>query len=82
MSQLLLICERFARKWGIEFNISKCKFIVFGSCKYDNSIFLLNNQKISYTDIFKYLGISFSRDLNMSEFFIEKFKNVKNLSLL
>ena len=43
---------------------------------------LLNNQKISYTDIFKYLGISFSRDLNMSEFFIEKFKNVKNLSLL
>ena len=77
MSQLLLICERFARKWGIEFNISKCKFIVFGSRKYDNSIFILNNQKISYTDKFKYLGISFSRDLNMSEFFIEKFQNVK-----
>ena len=41
------------------------------------SMLLLNNQKISYTDIFKYLGISFSRDLNMSEFFIEKFQNEK-----
>jgi hypothetical protein len=77
LRQLLLICERFARKWGIEFNASKCQFMVFGTRKYDNSIFLLNNSKINYTDKFKYLGLTFSPDLNMSEFFIEKFQNVK-----
>ena len=51
---LLNICEQFALKWAIEFNILKCKFIVFGSCKYNNSIFLLNNQQLNYTDKFKY----------------------------
>ena len=77
LRKLLLICERFAKKWGIEFNASKCQFIVFGTRKYDNSIFLLNNSKINYTDKFKYLGLTFSPDLNMSEFFIEKFQIVK-----
>ena len=39
LRKLLSICELFARKWGIEFNISKCKFIVFGSSKYNDSVF-------------------------------------------
>jgi hypothetical protein len=78
LQQLLMICERFARKWGIEFNASKCKFIVFGSRKHDNSTFLLNNIKIDYTDKFKYLGLTFSPNLNMSEFFRDKFQIVKN----
>ena len=78
LRQLLLICERFANKWGIQFNISKCKFIVFGSSKYNNSVFLLNNLKISYTSNFKYLGLTFTPNLNMSNFFIDKFQNVKN----
>ena len=56
LKQLLIICERFARKWGIIFNASKCNFIVFGTRKYDNSIFLLNIIKINYIDKFKYLG--------------------------
>jgi len=73
-----MICEKFARKWGIEFNASKCKFIVFGSRKHDNSTFLLNNIKIDYTDKFKYLGLTFSPNLNMSEFFRDKFQIVKN----
>jgi hypothetical protein len=77
MKQLLILCEKYARKWDIKFNVSKCNFIVFGSRKYDNSIFLLNNSKINYTDKFKYLGLTFSPDLNMSEFFIDKFQNVK-----
>jgi hypothetical protein len=75
--QFLILCEKFARKWDIKFNVSKCNFIVFGTRKYDNSIFLLNNSKINYTDKFKYLGLTFSPDLNMSEFFIDKFQNVK-----
>ena len=53
LRQLLLICERFAKKWGIEFNASKCQFMVFGTRKYDNFIFLLNNSKINYTDKLK-----------------------------
>ena len=69
LKQLLIICERFARKWGIKFNASKCNFIVFGTRKYDNSIFLLNNIQINYIDKFKYLGSTFSPDLNVSEFF-------------
>ena len=78
LKQLLIICERFARKWGIKFNASKCNFIVFGTRKYDNSIFLLNNIKINYIDKFKYLGLTFLPDLNMSEFFKDKFQSVKN----
>jgi hypothetical protein len=35
---LLLICEKFALKWAIEFNISKCKFIVFGSTEYKKKL--------------------------------------------
>ncbi len=53
LRELLLICERFAQKWGIDFNISKCKFIVFGSSKYNSLIFLLNNLKINYTEKLK-----------------------------
>jgi hypothetical protein len=78
MKQLLIICERFARKWGIKFNPSKCNFIVFGTRKYDNSIFLLNNIQIKYIDKFQYLGLTFTTDLNMSEFFKDKFQSVKN----
>jgi hypothetical protein len=67
------------RKWAIKFNVSKFNFIVFCTRKYDNSIFLLNNSKINYTDKFKYLSLTFSPNLNMSEFFIDKFQNLKLL---
>jgi hypothetical protein len=78
MKQLLIICERFARKWGIKFNPSKCNFIVFGTRKYDNSIFLLNNIQIKYIDKFQYLGLTYITILNMSEIFKDKFQSVKN----
>ena len=77
MKQLLILCEKYARNWDIKFNVSKCNFIVFGTRKYDNSIFLLNNSKSNYIDNFRYLGLTFSPDLNMVEFFIDKFQNVK-----
>ena len=75
---LLKICEQYALKWAIDFNISKCNFIVFGSCKYNNSIFLLNNSQLNFTEKFKYLGLIFTPFLNMSSFFIDKFQSVKN----
>jgi hypothetical protein len=39
---------------------------------------LLNNLPLSYTDSIKYLGIEFKKDLNFSNFFINKFQSVSN----
>ena len=78
MQLLLNLCEEFAMKWGIEFNLEKCKYIVFGKKKYNNIILKLNNQLISFTECFKYLGLEFNAKLDMSSFFIKKFQNVKN----
>ena len=75
---LLKVCEIFANKWAIEFNIDKCKFIIFGSNKYKDSIFYLNKKQITFTDNFNYLGIEFSYNLNMSDYFLNKFQAVKN----
>ncbi len=38
----------------------------------------LNNLPLAYTQIFKFLGFDFTYDLNMSNFFVEKFIKVKN----
>jgi hypothetical protein len=78
MQLLLNLCEEFAMKWGLEFNLEKCKYIVFGKKNIDNIILKLNNQLISFTDCFKYLGLEFNAKLDMSSFFIKKFQNVKN----
>ena len=78
MQLLLKLCEEFAIKWGIEFNLEKCKYIIFGKMKSNNIILKLNNQLISFTDCFKYLGLEFNSKLDMSSFFIKKFQMVKN----
>ena len=78
LQSLITICENYGKRWAIEFNIPKCNFIVFGSNKLNNSIFLLNNLPLTYTDNFKYLGLEFKFDLNMSDFFLNKFSSVKN----
>jgi hypothetical protein len=33
LQQLLLICESYANKWAIEFNMSKCQIMMFGTKK-------------------------------------------------
>ena len=43
MQQLLDICEKYSKEWGLEFNVSKCKFIIFGLKGSDGSEFILNN---------------------------------------
>ena len=78
MQLLLKLCEEFAIKWGIEFNLEKCKYIIFGKMKSNNIILKLNNQLISFTDCFKYLGLEFNSKLDMSSYFIKKFQMVKN----
>ena len=51
--------------------------MVFGSNKFNNNIFILNNLPLSYTDSIKY-WIEFNKDLNFSNFFINKFQSVSN----
>jgi hypothetical protein len=63
--QLLLnISDTYSKKWALEYNISKCKFIEFGTGKFNNKI--------------KYLCIDFTHDLNFSHFFLNKFQSVSN----
>ena len=79
LQELLAICEQYANDWGLEFNIPKCKIMLFGSkkqLKQNNAIFILNGEEISYTDKFKYLGLEFTYYMDMSCFFISKFQNV------
>ena len=75
---LLFICEKYGKKWAIEFNIPKCKFIVFGSNKFNDTQFFLNNLPLTYTSCFHYLGVDLNFNLDMSSFFIEKFIAVRN----
>ena len=76
MQLLLRICENFSKKWALEFNTMKCKFIVFGSNKFNNSSLLLNNSELSFTSNIKYLGLEFNANFDMSNFFLNKFNSV------
>ena len=77
--QLLLnICDNYSKKWALEYNISKCKFMVFGTSKFNNTSFLLSNLPLTYSNTIKYLGIDITHDLNFSNFFLNKFQSVSN----
>jgi hypothetical protein len=78
MQSLLNICDNFSKKWAIEFNPSKSKFIVFGSNKFSKTKFYLNGLPLTYSNNIKYLGIEFNNNLDFSYFFIDKFKAVSN----
>jgi hypothetical protein len=78
MQILLDICNNYSKNWAIEYYISKCKYMVFGSHKFNNNIFLLDSRPLSFSTNIKYLGIEFNKDLNFSNFFINKFQSVSN----
>jgi hypothetical protein len=48
---LLNICDNYSKYWAIKYNVSKCKYMVFGSNKFNNNIFILNNLPLSYTTV-------------------------------
>ena len=77
LQALLNICYEYSKKWAIEFNIPKCQYIVFGSNKFDDACLHLGGLQLPFSSLFKYLGIEFTRDLNMSQFFIDKFSSVR-----
>jgi hypothetical protein len=35
---LLNICDNYSKNWAFEYNVSKCKYMVFGSNKFNNNI--------------------------------------------
>ena len=78
MQILLNICDNYSKKWGLEYNTAKCKFIVFGSNKLNNTNFILNNLSLSYCNNIKYLGVEFTNNLNFNDFFLKKFLSVTN----
>jgi hypothetical protein len=78
MQILLDICDNYSKNWAIGYNISKCKYMVFGSHKFNNNIFLLDSRPLSFSTNIKYLGIEFNKDLNFSNFFINKFQSISN----
>ena len=64
---------------GLEINIMKCKIMIFGTKKQikNNLVtFNLYKEEIQYTDVLKYLGLEFTFNMDMDNFFIEKFKSV------
>jgi hypothetical protein len=52
--------------------------MVFGSHKFNNNIFLLESRPLSFCTNIKYVGIEINKDLNFSNFFINKFQSVSN----
>jgi hypothetical protein len=78
MQILLNICDNYSKKWGLEYNTAKCKFIVFGSNKLNNTNFILNNLSLSYCNNIKYLGVEFYNNLNFNDFFFKKILSVSN----
>ena len=78
MQRLLNICNDFSKKWALEFNVSKCKYIVFGNKKENNFNLFLNGLPLTYSNNIKYLGIEFNNNLEFSDFFIDKFKTISN----
>ena len=68
----------FLKKWTLEFNVYKCKYIVFGNKKEINFNLLLNGLPLTYSNNIKYLGIEFNNNLEFSDFFIDKFKTISN----
>ena len=51
MQILLDICNNYSKNWAIEYNISKCKYMVFGSHKFNNNIFLLDSRPLSFSTL-------------------------------
>ena len=74
---LLDICGKFGKDWAISFNILKSLFIVFGTNRLNDTRLFLNNSPLNYTSSFKYLGLEFNYNLNMSSFFLKKMESVR-----
>ena len=78
---MLNICDNYSKKWALEYNISNCKFLVFGNSKLNNFNFLLNDRPLTYSNNYKYLKLDFSNKsiswISLT-FLLKKFQSVCN----
>jgi hypothetical protein len=63
---LLNITARFASKWNLQFNLKKSKVMVIGKKIYKPKRWDLGNYQIEETNVYKYLGVYFSRSLKFT----------------
>jgi hypothetical protein len=69
---LLNITARFASKWNLKFNSKKSKVMVIGKKIDKPKRWDLGNYQIEETNVYKYLGVYFSRSLKFT-YHIETF---------
>ena len=75
LQTLLNITARFASKWNLNFNLKKSKVVVIGKKIDKLKRWDLGNDRIEETNVYKYLGVYFSRTLKFTyhiETFIKK----------
>jgi hypothetical protein len=66
LQTLLNITARFASKWNLKFNSKKSKVMVIGKNIYKLKRWDLGNDQIEETNVYKYLGVYFSRSLKFT----------------
>ena len=72
LQTLLNITARFASKWNLQFNSKKSQVMVIGQKIYKLKRWDLWNGLIEEANVYKYLGVYFSRSLKFT-YHIEKF---------
>ena len=73
---LLEKCERYAKKWKMEFNVKKSVTMSLGP-GFESKSFKINGSELPTVDSFVYLGLPLSKKSDNNNFFEEKFKKVE-----
>jgi hypothetical protein len=72
LQTLLNITARFASEWNLKFNSKKSKVMVIDEKIYKLKLWDLGNDQIEEENVYKYLGVYFSRSLKFT-YHIETF---------
>jgi hypothetical protein len=69
VNQILNICEEFANKWKLLFNVKKCNWYIHGNNLICNPNFILNEEKLNKVDNLIHLGLPNQK--HVEEFFCD-----------
>ena len=75
LQQLLLICESWAKRNGMSFNLGKCNVMVFNH-KPNDLHFYLTGKELSIVEKYKYLGILLSSSGPQNTLYKEHFSKI------
>ena len=76
LNMLIGVCEKFARKWKMEFNPTKSSLVTFGQIFKENNI-IMNKEAIPQKDSIIYLGFPIGDKNFVDEFIEKKFSKVE-----